>query len=104
MRAGSLRNIITIQKQIKVDTGFSDKPEWVDHLKTRAEVNWKRGSRGLDGKEFVAMYSLEFNIRYHHDVDEGMRLIFEGKSYLIEAVMPNQKRRFKTLICKRVNE
>ncbi|WLP61543.1 phage head closure protein [Bacillus pumilus] len=55
-------------------------------------------AEGLKGAEYYAAaaiqkeHTIKFTIRHRDDIDEHMRLLFQGKTYEIESILPNYSR------------
>lgn len=106
MRAGGLRrNRIEIQKHVEVKNEYGERVKvWTKHIETRADIDFKSGARRQDMHEMTTSYNFDFRIRIYHEVDESMRILYKGKKYRIEAILPHQDKQMQTLIGKRINE
>lgn len=58
-----------------------------------AKVEEKSGSEGEDGNQLVATKKVEFFIRYRSDINEQMRIIYNGGTYKIETILNADARR-----------
>lgn len=102
MKAGRLRNRITIQKQVnhKDDLGQTVN-EWVDVCAIRAEI------RDLSGKEYQnsqaeqSLTDCKILIRYRNDITTDMRVLCNGIYYDIKAVLEDVKRTRLELPCQK---
>ncbi len=52
-----------------------------------AKVVEKSGNEGEDGNQMVATQKVEFFIRYRSDINEQMQIVYENKTYTIEAIL-----------------
>lgn len=91
MQAGRLRHRVKIQKPVNIQdpvTGVIT-PSWQDTVSVWAEVY------PLSAREFVAAQagqaeiSARITIRYRPDLTAKHRIIFRGKVYNIEGVLPD---------------
>lgn len=105
MRAGGLRKYrIEIQNSVEtVDKYGGRVKEWQTQIKTKADILFKSGTRINDVHELTPFYSLDFRIRHYHEVNEKMRVLFDGKKYRILAIPPVTEKQYKTLICELIN-
>lgn len=106
MRAGGLRKYrIEIQRSSESENRFGEREKiWETAVETKADVISKSGTRINDVHELTPFYSVDFRIRQYHEVDEKMRVIFNGKKYRILAIPPITDKQMKTLICELINE
>lgn len=58
-----------------------------------AKVEEKSGKEGEDGNQIVATQKVEFFIRYRSDINEQMRIVYENKTYTIEAILNADSRK-----------
>ena len=105
MRAGLLSEVITIMTPyIEKDEYGSEVEMWDELLTTRANVRWSSGNRSISNDEIVNVYSVDFTIRRYHDIDEVMRVRYEGKLYRILSIEDNRHDGTKKLRCELINE
>lgn len=105
MRAGSLRYIITIEKPVTTRNDYgSQVVEWKEVTSTRASVSYPRGNRESDGIEVYYDYNPTFNIRYYHNIDNYMRIKYDGKYYRILSVQSNVYSQMVTIVTELINE
>ena len=63
------------------------------------------GVRSEEVGEHFPAYSVQYNIRDAHPVQENWRIRqLGGCLYTVTAIIPNVDRGYKTLVCERVNE
>lgn len=71
----------------------------------RAQRTNLKGVLRTETDELFPDYTVEWNIPFPIQVDEGWRLQqLGGYLYTVTNVLPNVRRQLKTLICQRVNE
>ncbi|MBD2812195.1 phage head closure protein, partial [Xenorhabdus sp. Vera] len=98
--AGSLRHRIDIQG---VKTSRTPMGGVVKERYTVATV-WAE-AKFISGRELVASKAVlsesivRFWIRYRPDIDTTMDIVFKGKTYAIQAVMPDNKLTLLELLC-----
>lgn len=90
---GEFRHIITFQEMEERKNSFGEMTKvWGDRFSTRA------GIYPLSGKEFFAAdkenseITHKINIRYRTDINNNMRIIFEGRAFSIESIINFQER------------
>jgi len=87
-QAGQLDRRITIQS---FTTTTDDFGEVIQSFTTLADV-WakveeKNGSEGEEGNQLMATKRVEFFIRYRADINEQMRIVYNGLTYKIETIL-----------------
>lgn len=105
MQAGFLNNIIEFEKRIVTSNVYNE--QYVDYVKCsacRAQVIYNNGNRAIENNEMVVNYSPTFVIRQYHDINETMRIKFNGKYYRIISIVPNNKLQNKTILTELINE
>ena len=71
---------------------------WAERVKTT-------GRRSEEVGEHFPDYSVDYNIRDAHPVQENWRVQqLGGELYMVTNIIPNLDRGYKTLVCVRVNE
>jgi len=91
MQAGKLRHRITLQKPGKVQNPDNGEMEvaWLDLATIWADVV------PLSAREFVAAQAMQnavttrIKIRYRQDISPKYRILFRGKIFNIEGVLPD---------------
>lgn len=91
MQAGKLRHRITLQKPVKVQDTTSGEmiDTWQDVSNLWAEVS------PLSAREFVAAQAMQnavttrIKIRHRQDISAKYRILFRGKIYNVEGVLPD---------------
>lgn len=106
MQAGRMRYMLELFEPVRVTDRFgSESVEWTSRGKVHAERARLSGRRSDEVDERFGDYSVDFNIRYRHEVDEHWRVRLLGEHlYEVAAVIPNIDSGMKTLKCERVNE
>lgn len=105
MRAGSLRHIITIEEPIITSNDYgSQDVEWKEIINTRAEVIFNKGQRDSEGTEVYYDYNTTFKIRYYHNINDYMRIKYDGKYYRILSIQKEFYTQSVTIITELVNE
>lgn len=104
MRAGQLRDRITIQRKTggQDDWGTPLPEAWEDLAKVWCDFRFQSGSESIRAGADVSIVRASGRIRRRTDVDAGMRVLHAGATYDIEAVLPGRAREFVDLVCKRV--
>lgn len=105
MRAGLLREQITIQKITNIKDAFgANTTLWVDKFTCRAQVNTNSGNRLNQNNEIIHTYNVTFTIRLYYNVEESDRIIFNGKKYRIISVNKELYKQAINIIGELINE
>lgn len=106
MRAGALKHRLEIlEPTYSKDRMGAQVVEYTTTRTVRAERVTASGNRSEEAGEHFPDYSVQFNVRDAHSVQENWRVKqLGGHLYTVTAIIPNYDRGFKTLICERVNE
>lgn len=106
MRAGTLKHRLEIQEPTYSKDRMGAQLVIYTAVRTvRAERVNVTGNRSEEVGEHFPDYSVQFNIRDAHPVQENWRVRqLGGYLYTVTAILPNYDRGFKTLVCERVNE
>lgn len=106
MRAGEMRYRVTLLEPRSEVNDFGEQSvQYVATQTVHAERVKATGRRSEEVGEHFPDYSVEFNIRDAHKVEENWQLQqLGGHLYTITNIIPNINRGMKTLICVRVNE
>ncbi|WP_081624370.1 phage head closure protein [Proteiniphilum acetatigenes] len=73
-------------------------------MTTRSSVYQSTGSRTVENNEIVNNYTVEFGIRFYHNVNEFDRIRWNDKLYRIESIVPDRQKNHKTIIASLINE
>lgn len=103
MRAGKLRNRITLQ-QLQSGTDALGQPStiWADVATIWADVRYASGIETIKAGRDVSTSKSSIQIRYTTGVTVAMRVLVNGAGYNIVDIVPDSKRAFLTLICEAV--
>lgn len=106
MRAGALKYRIELLKpERSTDHMGAEKVTYTATRTVWAERVRATGRRSEEAGEHFPDYSVEFNIRDAHPVEENWRVQqLGGHLYTVTNIVPNLDRGYKTLHCERVNE
>lgn len=102
MRAGQLRDRITIQRK----TGATDEwgtpvPQgWEDVAPVWADVRFQSGTETIRAGADVSIVRASARIRWRTGIDPGMRVLFGTQVFDIEAVLPSSDRKHVDLVCR----
>ena len=102
MRAGQLRHRITIQRKTggKDAWGTPIPDAWEDVAKVWADIRHQSGSESIRAGADVSIVRASVRIRWRTGIDAGMRVLYQGQAYDIEAVLPGGDRQHLDLVCK----
>lgn len=105
MKAGALRERITIEKEIKETVGGNQKvPKWVPHCEVWAEARCT-SSTLIDSDGFTVHAAVwKFFIRRRDDIAASMRVVWKGRIFQLQGppVDWTNERNGLTLIAKEV--
>lgn len=106
MRAGLLNSVISVEKPEVVSDEFgANSLKWVQHIsKTRAKVTYSSGSRANENNEIIFAYEVVFTVRIYHQIDERMRIRWEGKYYRILSIEEDRTLQQLTIKTELINE
>ena len=104
MRAGELRNQVTLQQQTKTRNAIGGEViTWATVATVWADKLHQTSREFFAAQKINAEITDLFKIRYREKVDAKMRLIFRGRIYdIIGADDPDGRRRELWLMCKAV--
>lgn len=86
MRAGKLDRRVIIQRFTLIQGKFNDTQVWSDHLTLWASKSHMTEDEIFASNQTIAKRALVFEIRFHKDVTETDRLLFDGETYNIVGV------------------
>jgi SPP1 family predicted phage head-tail adaptor len=93
MRAGDLRNRVTIQSKTVVQNSFGEEDiTWTELATVWAAVEPLRGREFLDGRMVTAEITTRVRIRYRDGISPEMRVVFGSKVYDVIAVVHIEER------------
>lgn len=106
MRAGAMKYRLNLLEPQRVTDHMG--AETVTYTKTHtvwAERVRATGNMSEEVGEHFPNYTVEFNIRDAHPVQENWRVQqLGGYLYTVTNIVPNLDKGYKTLLCERVNE
>lgn len=103
MRAGLLTDPVTFRRAIITKNQYGqEETDWIDCISTRANVRFNSGSRVTENNEIINTYTVTFTVRYYHNIDEFMRILWKGKTYRILSIEEDKTK--LTIIGELVNE
>ena len=105
MQAGILRETFTVQHPTVVSYGYCDNTTtWTDLLTTRASVGYNNGNRVNENNEITFAYEVSFTMRVYHQINERMRIIWQGKKYRILSIELDKHKQKQTIRTELINE
>lgn len=101
MRAGVLNSLLTIQQNgTSVDELGQPIEGWTDVAQVWGNVRHLRGVEAIKAGAVTSTVSASIRIRYRPDLNAGMRVLADGRTYEIKAVLPDmQRREYVDLVC-----
>lgn len=104
MRAGELRHRITIQRAVEVSDDLKTPTvTWQDVATVWAAVEPLSGREYLLAQNVNAELTVRIRIRYRPGVTPGMRVLYNGRVFDIQAVIDVEERhRELQLMCKEI--
>lgn len=105
MRAGLLRDTITILKPVKSDTAYGKgKVQYEQMYNTRAQVTHVGGNKAVENAEVITSYTVKFTIRMYHAITSDMVIQHLDKRYRILDINPLLSQQQKVIIGEVINE
>jgi len=103
MNPGILRDRIAIQDYTTTYNILNEPIKaWTDFVTVWAEVMINQGREFWGAKKLNAELSGIIKIRFNHDITELMRIIYDGETYQITAVIQDVKKSWTELHVKKV--
>ena len=100
MKAGDLRNRITIQSQSNVqDANGEMLTDWSDVALVWASIKHVSGLSAIKSGMDVSSVKASIRIRHRTGINAGMRILHGAAVYTIEAVLPSERREFLDFVC-----
>ena len=101
MRAGALNNLLTIQQNgTSVDELGQPVEGWTDFAQVWGNIRHLRGVEAIKAGAVTSTVSASIRIRYRPGLNAGMRVLADGRTYEIKAVLPDmQRREYVDLVC-----
>ena len=102
MKAGRLRNRITIQQKVNGKDALGQTvDQWVDVCKVRAEIRDMSGREYQSSQAEQSQTDCKILIRHRNDITPDMRVLCNGIYYDITAVLEDVKKTRLELPCKK---
>jgi SPP1 family predicted phage head-tail adaptor len=102
MRTGLLRHRVLIQRRASVqDAAGQVTFDWADFAQVWAEAQPLRGQELIAAQQAQSSITTRFRIRYRADLDETMRVTWDGRTYGIAAppIDVDGRRKVLELMC-----
>jgi SPP1 family predicted phage head-tail adaptor len=94
MNPGDFDQRITIQNVTESVDTFGQRVQSFSTLAVVwAKVEEKRGAEGEQSNQIVATRMVEFLIRYRAGLNERMRVVYRGNTYMIESIISGDERK-----------
>lgn len=91
MKAGLLNRKITIQSfGSGVDAIGQPIESWSTFAQPWANIRFMNGVESVKGDAEVSVSKASIRIRYRQDITEAMRVVYNGITYQIKAVLPDE--------------
>ena len=104
-QAGQLDRRITFKRQsADVDSFGQDVGVFSTAFSRWAKVEEKSGKEGEDGNQIIASKRVDFFIRYDSQINETWRIEYNGKTYMIEAILNADSRQSFQKIVTRLSD
>lgn len=101
--AGDLRYPITITQQTSTKNEYGEMVQSYSAVTScRAGVKYQSGQKILDNKEIFSTQFLIFSM-YYRDVDETMRINFDGQTYKITFLEKNKPGNELRIFAEKIN-
>lgn len=98
LAAGSLRNQIDIQQQAAgQDAAGQPLDGWTSFATVWADVRHQSGLEAIKGDAPVSTVKASMRIRWREGVKAGMRVLYAGRFYNINGVLPDARREYVDL-------
>lgn len=105
MRSGKLIYPIVFCEAVKSESNFEGETvNYVDKIRTRADVIYNNGRKTIDSGEIFTDYGLTFVVWMYHDIKSDMIIKFEDRIYSIENIKPDRHRKIKEITTRVINE
>ena len=105
MRAGALNENIEILRSVKERDQYGiDKESWQIYKQTKAQVRYMSGSKTVDVQEVFFAETVEFSVRYYHNIRPTDRIKYYDQLYRIISINPDKRANSQTLVTELINE
>ena len=103
MRAGELTERITLQQNVPTRDEFgAEVPHWSDVATVWAKVIAMSGNEGIAQAAAVVTVAYQITLRYRGDVTSALRVLYEGLTLEIQAVLSSDQTGAMLLQCRQV--
>ena len=101
MKSGELRYRVTLQSPETATDPLGQPVEgWTDFAQVWGNIRHLRGVEAIKAGAVTSTVSASIRIRYRPDLNAGMRVLADGRTYEIKAVLPDmQRREYVDLVC-----
>ena len=100
MKAGDLRNRITIQLQSNVQDANGEMVNtWSDVALVWASIKHVSGLSAIRSGMDVSSVKASIRIRHRTGINAGMRILNGDSVYTIEAILPDDRREYLDAVC-----
>lgn len=89
---------ITFQKKAEPSGPFDPLDNYEDYISLWAESRFLRGRNFYAARAANVKTDVEFIIRYRTDIDEKMRIVYEGRNFEIEGILPLDNNRMYLVV------
>ena len=105
MMAGKLTERIVIAYKLRKENELGEVEEcsYFPKYETKAQVIYKSGNR-VDDYSIQTEYTVQFVIRYYHNVAETDRVMYNGDYYRIDSIERNRQYQLQKLNCTMIHE
>lgn len=87
MQAGTLTDIIEIQRKVNVRDEFGEKSIVYQKVQSiRANVVHGLGNRSVENDEIWHNYTKTFKVRLHTDIQDEDRILYNGHYYVVQSI------------------
>lgn len=105
MRAGLLKEIITIQSSTLFKNSYGEEKEtWFDKCTTRARLIHDSGSRQTTNNEIFYSHRKTLQIRPYIKVDDFDKILWNGKEYRVIDIEPNKEQQMQIITIEEIND
>lgn len=78
--------------------------QWVKQFDTKAHISYNSGNRNVSNNEMTYDYSISFQVRQYHKIDEFDRIYFDNKRYRILSIEKNPTGQYQLIRAELINE
>lgn len=105
MKAGTLSNCIEIYKPFVEKNEFGEQMTvYKKVIHTRAKIIYDDGNRINMSGDMTYIYTLTFEVRRYHKIDEYDQIHYKDKKFRILSIEHNKKEQKQIITCQLINE